>query len=384
MKKSSKRVNSHFTSERTHHIFGLAVSRESKEDSQSETRARKSCFRAKATRGMMLTVVLPLLLLAVVPAQSKKSKLSAYNIVDVTLSGLSSGAYFAVQFHVAFSKVVNGTAAFAGGPFYCAESNLEYATSKCMATTLGGPDTSTLVALTNTDYGLDYIDNPAEMHNDRVYLFSGKDDTVVDPNVVHALQSYYMSFVKSGNVVADYNVPAEHCMPTIDYGEACSTLASPYIGNCNFDGAGQALKFLYPNANLVRSEPIAANLFAFDQTSYFSSSTASIGDVGYIYVPNACKEGAACHLHVSFHGCEQNLDKIGSAYAEHSGFNAWAEKSNIIVVYPYVKVSSLYPYNPKGCWDWWSYTGVDYGVKTGVQPRFVRAIISALGVPEQQ
>ena len=315
-------------------------------------------------------------------AAARHSKLSSFNIEDVTVSGLSSGAYFAVQFHVAHSRLVNGTAAFAGGPWYCAESNLEFATNKCMATTLGAPDTQTLVALTKTDAGLGYIDDPENMRNDRVYLFSGKDDTVVEPSVVHALQSYYMAFVNSGNIAADYNVAAEHCLPTLDYGEECSTLASPYLGKCNFDGAGKALQYLYPNAKLVRSEAVSSNLQAFDQTPYFSSSVASIGDTGYIYVPSACKAGAACHLHVSFHGCEQDLDVIGPEYATHAGFNAWAEESNIIVLYPYVKVSPVIPYNPKGCWDWWAYTGLDYGTKTGVQVKFVRSIIAALGVPE--
>lgn len=42
------------------------------------------------------------------------SQLGTYSISDVTVSGLSSGGYMAVQFHVAFSSVVNGSAIFAG------------------------------------------------------------------------------------------------------------------------------------------------------------------------------------------------------------------------------------------------------------------------------
>ena len=331
---------------------------------------------------MALAFVLVLVASLALVSSVRHSKLSHYNITDVTLSGLSSGAYFAVQFHVAHSKLVSGVAAFAGGPYYCAESNLEYATNKCMATSLGGPETQTLIALTKTDASLGYIDDPANLRSDRVYLFSGKDDTVVDPAIVHALQSYYMAFVDSKNVGADYNVAAEHCQPTLNYGEQCSTLASPYIGKCNFDGAGAALQFILPNLKLTRSDPVAENLQPFDQTPYFSSSGASIGDTGYIYAPTACKSGAACHLHVSFHGCEQNLDVIGPEYAKSSGYNNWAEENNIIVLYPYVKVSPTIPYNPKGCWDWWAYTGVDYGVQSGVQVRFVRSMIAALGVPE--
>lgn len=42
------------------------------------------------------------------------NSLSSYKISDVTVSGLSSGAYMAVQMHIAFSGVVNGSAIFAG------------------------------------------------------------------------------------------------------------------------------------------------------------------------------------------------------------------------------------------------------------------------------
>ena len=53
-------------------------------------------------------------------------------------------------------------------------------------------------------------------------------------------------------------------------------------------------------------------------------------------------------LHISFHGCEQGADFIGSAYAEHTGFNSWAEANNIIVLYPYIAASNSLPTNPNG------------------------------------
>jgi poly(3-hydroxybutyrate) depolymerase len=34
--------------------------------------------------------------------------------------------------------------------------------------------------------------------------------------------------------------------------------------------------------------------------------------------------------------------------------------------------------NPKGCWDWWGYTGSDYHTRNGVQVRAVRAMIDAV------
>jgi hypothetical protein len=45
--------------------------------------------------------------------------LQAYNNLDrssITVSGLSSGAFFAHQFHVAYSSLVKGAGIVAGGP----------------------------------------------------------------------------------------------------------------------------------------------------------------------------------------------------------------------------------------------------------------------------
>ncbi len=47
-------------------------------------------------------------------ASSNPPSLSSYNIKDVTVSGLSSGGFMAVQVHIAFSSIVNGSAIFAG------------------------------------------------------------------------------------------------------------------------------------------------------------------------------------------------------------------------------------------------------------------------------
>jgi hypothetical protein len=288
----------------------------------------------------------------------------------------------AVQFHVSHSRHVNGSAIFAGGPFYCAESNLEFATNKCMSTSLGTPATETLIALTHTDASLGLVDPPYNLHDSRVYLFSGKDDSVVDTKVMKSLEQYYLTFLPSKNLLANFDINAEHCIPTIDYGEDCTTLSSPYIGKCGFDGAKAALEQVY-GKSLNPPKEVSANLFKFDQTPFFvQNNLTSIGDVGYVYIPTACQGGSAafCRLHISFHGCQQNLELIGPKYAQHAGFNGYAETNNIIVLYPYVKVSQLTPYNPKGCWDWWAYTGVYYGTKVGVQVEFVWKMATLMGI----
>lgn len=59
-------------------------------------------------------------------------KLQEMNIEpgSITTSGLSSGGYMAVQLHVAHSSIIEGSAIYAGGPYYCAQNSLAIAEEK--------------------------------------------------------------------------------------------------------------------------------------------------------------------------------------------------------------------------------------------------------------
>jgi len=76
---------------------------------------------------------------------------SAYKIDlnSVTTSGLSAGAFMAVQFHIAYSSQVNGSGILAGGPYYCAQGSLTTATTSCMAAPIL-LDVNKLISTTDT------------------------------------------------------------------------------------------------------------------------------------------------------------------------------------------------------------------------------------------
>ena len=81
----------------------------------------------------------PLLFAAVValsPTASAVVKLTSFNFNiasnSITTSGVSAGGYMAVQFHVAHSRFVKGSASFAAGPWFCAQDSLAFAEEKCM------------------------------------------------------------------------------------------------------------------------------------------------------------------------------------------------------------------------------------------------------------
>src|SRR5690348_13229228 len=66
-------------------------------------------------------------------ASASTTSLAAYNVgpSTVTVAGLSSGGYMAVQLQVAYSQSIFGTAVFAGGPYYCALGSLNSALGYC-------------------------------------------------------------------------------------------------------------------------------------------------------------------------------------------------------------------------------------------------------------
>ena len=299
----------------------------------------------------------------------------ALDLSSITVSGLSSGGFMAVQFHVAFSSLVKGAAVFAGGPYDCSGGSLTTAVTTC-ALGSPAPDVSSLVAATNSAAQAGAIDDPSGLADARVFLFVGADDTVVSPNVVDSLDSYYASFVPSASIQYVNRRPdTSHTWPTLDYGSPCDQVAAPYVGKCSYDGAGAALAQLYgtlapradtPTGSIV---PIPQGAFTDDAASH------SLGDTAYLYVPTSCAGGDTCKLHVSFHGCLQDAGDVADAFYAHVGLNEWADENHLVVLYPQTTATGS---NPEACWDFWGYDSPDFAKKTGPQMAMVRAMIDGI------
>jgi hypothetical protein len=299
----------------------------------------------------------------------------------VTVSGISAGAYFAGQFAVAFSGSVNGAGLVAGGPFFCAQGNVDIALSACM-TSPNEIDNSVLVNALNFCVSTLSCDPPAKLASSRVFLFSGTADTIVDQGVVKKNENFFRLFMPEASVSSLYNVPAEHAWVTAGFGSDCSYLGSPYINACKFDLGFSMMNFIYNNQLVTPPRGTIApvsNLVSFSQKQFTPGrsppSSISLFDTAYAYFATSCmKSTAGCSLHISFHGCEQTIPDIGMAFVNHSGLNEVAEVNNLIILYPQAIKSPLDPFNPKGCFDWWGYTGVDYASKLGPQMSTVDAM----------
>ena len=295
-----------------------------------------------------------------------------------SISGLSSGAYFAIQMEVAYSASCVGAGAIAGGPYYCSQGSLEKSSSDCMLL-YDLIDISALTNYTDTMASQGLIDPTSNLASHKVYLFSGLLDTVVNQGVVKKLQSYLETYIPAGNIAGEYSIPAENAFITDFYGGACAYLGVPYMNNCLYDAAGQVLTTIYGNLTPKVTSSLG-NYYTFGQKEYFSTvdwEIASMADDGFMYVPDNCqKDYGGCRVHVVMHGCGQNYVQNIETVIHFAGYNEWAESNDIIVLYP--QASITLESNPLACFDWWGYTNGDYALQKGIQMAGIYSMIQSL------
>ena len=314
-----------------------------------------------------MLLALPALAAEPLPALRAEAK-------GVTVSGLSSGGAMAVQFHVAHSAVVAGAGVIAGAPYYCAQNSLMTALYNCM--TPGAwtpvPPASQLKSLSEMLAKSNRIDATRNLAGAPVWLFSGALDRTVLPEVVGELRRFYDLYGARVVLVADK--PAGHAMATQTAGNACGANEPPYLNNCDYDSAGEMLRHLLGKLN-APSGAMEGRLVSFDQAPF---GDAGLDEAGFLYVPRAC-ETRPCRIHVVFHGCRQNARAVGERFVRDAGYNRWADTNRLVVLYPQAASSySPFRFNPRGCWDWWGYSGAQYATREGAQIRAVKAMLERL------
>ncbi len=319
------------------------------------------------------------------PTRPRLPRLPAMHATDISVSGLSSGAFMAVQFDVAYSDIVTGAGIIAGGPYYCAQGQLALATGVCSCTGVfqcrvqpGGTQVAALAAIAARFAAEGGIAPLANLASHRIWLFSGKADSVVPQAVMDDLKAWYARYTT--RIAYRNDMPAEHAMPTAGFGAECGHLGPPYINNCGFDAAGALLQWIYPGLAPASPGAQPGRLVKFDQSEFLPSPTAhGMAQAGYLYIPRACdaSAGRGCRLHIVFHGCLQNADSIGEQFMRHAGYMPWADSNQLLLLYP--QTAAIYPLaNPKGCWDWFNYDDPAYAQRQGRQMAAVKRMADRL------
>ncbi len=313
-----------------------------------------------------------------------------------SVSGISSGAYMAGQFEIAHSRDVIGAAIIAGGPYGCSESlyadlipgpgtallNLTKAINGCMLNALqsfGVPNPEQLAKRAGHLAEVGRIDPVANVKDDRIYLFSGKDDHTVVPAIVESARGFYQALgVPTDHILFVGGMAAGHGFVTEDKGRACDYTGKPYIVDCDYDQAGALLAQIYGTLKPRADAPTGAFLL-FDQRPFTRElSNHGLSDSGIVYVPQACAAERGCKVHIAYHGCGQNRTFVGDTFARDSGYARWADTNALIVLFPQTATT---PLNPQGCWDWWGYTGADYLTRSAPQIIAVRRMLERLAAP---
>jgi hypothetical protein len=186
--------------------------------------------------------------------------------------------------------------------------------------------------------------------------------------------------------------------------------------------------------DLKRSEANTDHIFLVDQNLSFVntinpekdwvSPEASIAAYGYLYANEKCLNNPeSCQLHIALHGCKmtdsynedfqkkyesqvlnykivsinsvkklQSLYSINFPFIENktnnygllkfvldSGYIDYAEENDLMILFPQTWISKeSFPYNPKGCWDWYGWTGDNYATNQGVEAKWLMKYIKSI------
>ena len=263
---------------------------------------------------------------------------------QVSVAGISSGAFMANQLHIAHSAGIMGAGIVAGGLFGCAVDSVTGDGVLSLASLAVGPCMSTPALLQPVSFyarivtdlaAKGWIDPPGNLVRSRVYLFTGQADKVVNSKTVELGAGLYRTLgVPSAQIdFRDRDLPgtgAGHSWVTNNFGNACDANATPFINNCHYDQAGEMLQTVYGPLQPPAVRP-EGRIVPFDQTEFVPRAAAAangLADTGYLYVPRACEAGAQqpCRVAVVLHACLQSAEVLGSEFHTKVGVNEWAEQ----------------------------------------------------------
>ncbi|MBH9551792.1 PHB depolymerase family esterase [Inhella gelatinilytica] len=282
-----------------------------------------------------------------------------------SVSGVSSGAYMAVQLWLAQApRFEGGLATVAGGPYACAQSVFE-ALGPCLGRQ--ALDEATLAQRAQAAITAGAL--PAQPRQGRAYLFAGAKDAVVAPRTTAALATQLQGLRPELALQVQTQVPAGHGWVTVGTGSACDQMQPPYLLACGFDLAGSLLQHLLGPLQ-APTEGASGRLLAFDQRPFHAG--ADLADTGYLFIPSACEAGG-CRVHVALHGCRMNGAAVGDAFARGSGLNAWAAANRLVVLYPQTGTGAV-----NGCWDWWGYADARFAGREGPQQQAIVGMLDRL------
>eukprot|EP00040_Diaphanoeca_grandis_P029363 m.171878 g.171878 ORF g.171878 m.171878 type:complete len:394 (+) comp31665_c1_seq1:466-1647(+) len=353
-----------------------------------------------------------------------------------SVSGFSAGASAAVQHFVAYSDVVDGMGIVGGSPYGCNTLPDSGNTCSGFANNVPHAENKSIPWPRFVDQCLDYLKQRAANHsiasvsniaNKPVFLFSGTDDVWVYQNVMRAVNLQFTQLNASIKTVFDINaahswvvdsetcahpgVPlapnnccgwknasttcnsppnnpapmSSGCCGTCTEGDMVFTGWRPPINSCNFDMAGELLRWIYRQPGAIKPrvpQHTIANtgLVQINTIDYlpkgWTPKQALLDPLAFVYVPKTCRgrQTKACGVHVHYHPCGGSIRDVSTTYMLEIGLPAYAEANRFTIVFPQSATAS----NPatEGCFDWYGATNEEFDTRNGVQIKFAVNVVS--------
>ena len=295
---------------------------------------------------------------------------------SLTVSGVSAGGYMATQYQVAFSKDVIGAGISRRRPLASARrASSRGHSANAREGSAGGPDDDTL--------GCDAARERrgpcrrrSVLARDRPRLDLPRQARPQDRRRGLRLLASLLSrdFVPRERIRYETQVPAAHGFPTKDSGAACdcrthrhgsSTAISTLRAKC--------CAYLYDDLRepAGRSQGELRRLRPGAATSRRANPFHRCTATGLLFVPRDCAGGQALPDPRRLSWLSSRASAIiGRPLRATAGYNRWADDNRIVVLYPQAATESgRWPFNPRGCWDWWGYSGADYAARTARSSR---------------
>jgi|GEM_PF-923221 len=304
---------------------------------------------------------------------------------------------------------------------------------RSVAVCMGEPDKAQLelsYLKKNEEHHL--VDPLFNLRNQKAYIFQGQSDSVLNSKMQNKLKEQYLAVgLKEENIQLEEG-KGSHNFPTDRAdGIDCSKEEVPYVSSCGVDVAGNILKHTV-NSELLRGEFNRDHIYLVDQTQLLNISkpeeewmqpSPSIAPYGYLYASEKCLQSPdSCQLHVALHGCKmsdsyqesfqtqyQNQvnsykilsmrskkdwrglynvlptieDKVNQygllKFVLDAGYINYAEANDLMILFPQTWITeNNFPYNPKGCWDWFGWTDENYATKKGAETKWLMPFIRSV------
>ena len=274
----------------------------------------------------------------------------------------------ATQYQVAYSRDVIGAGIIGAGPWLCAQGVITRALANASQGSAGGPDDRALVATLRASAAVRRRRRSFLARAGPHLALPRQADRTVGAAVSDSLLRFYLRFVPRERIHYETQVQAAHGFPTrsaaalryrriamdhrlrfdaagkmlVTSTTACASRPAPSRGSCA-NSTRRAMRGRHRFLRSPRRVPFRAERLRGGQALPAARRVPWLWTRRRLRRPDL--SGAS------------RLQPLGRREPHRRALSAGGRSYSVA------------PFNPRGCWDWWGYSGADYAARNGAQLR---------------